>query len=270
MTGEIIIEQLTRARTTMRRMQLHKFCIDAENSRSLVHDAIVACMTSVDEMQKDHLNPPAFRDGDGEKRDVTRELAEAFVAATRDTKDEEVAHGLAVHEKARATASHQATERELVMAATDAERTLTTIRDSVSAVTDRLLVSSARVNAARSATESAIATTNGHAAAENRFTNGKFPYADALVELTYIKASLVVALREEDAVAAEATRLADALDQYDLGSMKGGLVVALEHTSPAADFIVARNDVYDACRFVVSVYTDLADNHELIDGTYTD
>ena len=251
-------------------MQLRQFFVDVAASRSFVDAAVVACAVSVAAMQTDHVHPPAVRDGYDGKRDVTRELCDALLAATRDVKNAEDMHRLVVHETARAAASHAAAEREMVTAATDAERTLTPIRDSVRMLTERLRGCGAHVRVARSATELAIAATNGHAAAENRFARGRRAYAEALVALAYVKASVVVALCDEDAVAAEATRLSAALDQCNLNSMNGELVVALEHITPKSDFIVARNDVCVACRCAVSVYADLAADTELIAGNYVD
>ena len=241
----------------MRRRQLRA---DAVISRSLVDDAIVECMTSVHAMQTDHMHPPPHSDGFDGVRDLTRNLAEDKREATREAKDAEDSRSLAVRENARALASHQAVERERDAAAVDAERTAKTIRDAVGVITERLRGSSAHVKAAHSTVESAIAAVNDHVAANDRLADERRAYAEALATLTYTKASLVVALRDECVVASEAASLMEALERYNLGSVKEELGVALQCIAPTNELIVAQNSVYEACRFVVAVYTDLTDD----------
>jgi len=247
-------------------MLLQKFRVNAVMSRELVDDAIKGCMISVRAMQTDHMHPPPPGDGFDGLRDVTRKMAEAKCEAAREAKAAEDNHGLAAREKASALASYQVLDDAVRAVGVDAQRTEKTLRDAVGVITERLRGSSALVEAARSVVESAIEAVNGHAAATDRFVNGQRAYAEALAALVYTKASLVVALRGESVVAAKATRVADTLVTYNLGSMKEELDVALRCIAPTDELVVAQNGVYEACRFVVSVYADIESDTDLVEG----
>jgi len=86
----------------------------------------------------------------------------------------------------------------------------------------------------------------------------------------YTKASLVVALCDEGAVAAEAARLVKALEKHSLCSMKEEICAALQCIAPTDELLVAHDGVYEACLFVVSVYADLAADSDLVDGNISD
>ena len=247
-------------------MLLQKFRVNAVMSRELVDDAIKGCMISVRAMQTDHAHQPPPGDGFDGLRDVTRKMAEAKCEAAREAKAAEDNHSLAAREKASASAAYQVLEHAIRAVGEDAQRTEKTLRDAVEKITERLRGSCALVEAARSAVESAIEAVNGHAAATDRFVNGQRVYAEALAALVFTEASLVVALCDESVVAAKATRVADVLVTYNLGSVKEELDVALQCIAPTDELVVAQNGVYEACRFVVSVYADLESDTDLVEG----